>query len=132
VALLRRVLYWMAASWAAAGLAVAVAPRWLLVTVFDQPPYPDYGYVRSTGIMALALAMLMVLVAQRLDELWWFSWTFALAGAALATVTALDAVVGVPDGAGTLLWWIFTGANAAFTAGLLLGMARAGQEKPFA
>jgi hypothetical protein len=131
MALLRRVLYWMAASWAACGVAVAVAPRWALVTLFDQRPYPDYTYVRTTGVMSIGLAMFMVLVAQRLDDIWWFSWTFALVGAALATISALNAVFGVPAGSGVLLWWIFAGANAAFTAGVLVGMGHAGQEKPF-
>ena len=131
MALLRRILYWMAATWAACGVAVAVAPRWVLVSVFDQRPYPDYAYVRAAGVMSVGLAMLMVLVAQRLDDIWWFSWTFALVGAALATISALNAVFGVPAGSGALLWWLFAGTNAAFTAGVLLGMGQAGQEKPF-
>jgi hypothetical protein len=131
MALLRRVLYWMAAAWAACGLAVAIAPRWVLVSLFDQRPFPDYTFVRATGVMSVGLAMLMVLVAQHLDDIWWFSWTFALVGAALATISALNALFGVPAGASVLLWWIFAGVNAAFTAGVLAGMGQAGQEKPF-
>ena len=131
MALLRRVLYWMATAWALCGVAVAVAPRWILVSLFDQRPYPDYTYVRATGVMSVGLAMLMVLVAQHLDDMWWFSWTFALVGAALATISALNALFGVPAGSGSLLWWLFAGANTAFTAGVLVGMGRAGQEKPF-
>lgn len=131
MALLRRVLYWMAAVWAGAGLAVAVVPRWILVTLFDQVPAPDYAYVRTTGLMSIGLAAMMVLVAQRLEELWWFSWAFALTGAALTTLTAVHALFGLPDGSGALLWWIFAFANGAFTVGLLAGMARAGTEKPF-
>jgi hypothetical protein len=125
------VLYWMAASWAICGVALAVAPRWVLVSLFDQPAYPDATFVRASGVMSVGLAMLMVLVAQRLDDIWWFSWTFALVGAALATITALHALFGLPPGAGVLLWWLFAGVNAAFTAGVLLGMGQAGQEKPF-
>jgi hypothetical protein len=121
----------MAATWAACGVAVAIAPRWVLVSLFDQRPYPDYAYVRATGVMSVGLAMLMVLVAQRLDDIWWFSWTFALVGAALATISTLNALFGVPDGSGVLLWWIFAVVNIAFTAGVLVGMGQAGQEKPF-
>jgi len=46
VTLLRRTLYAMGAVWAASGVALVAVPRWILVNVFSQVPYPDYGYVR--------------------------------------------------------------------------------------
>src|SRR5881296_2862613 len=46
MSLLRRVLYWHATVWTACGIAIAVVPRWVLVTLFDQPAYPQYAYVR--------------------------------------------------------------------------------------
>jgi hypothetical protein len=128
--LLTRVLFWGSAVWAVCGLALAVAPRLVLVSLFDQAPYPDYGYVRVAGVLSMALAMLMVLVAQRIEELWWFSWTFVIAGAGGATVTTLTAVFDRPAGSGLLLWILFAGLNLLFTAGLLWGLALAGQEKP--
>ena len=46
MAILRRALLAFAGLWALCGLAIAVLPRWLLVTWFDQTTYPDYTYVR--------------------------------------------------------------------------------------
>ena len=53
-----------AAVWAACGVAIAVAPRFVLVTVFDLPQLPDQGYVRIAGVFAFSLSLLMVLVAR--------------------------------------------------------------------
>ena len=132
MSILRRFLYYSAALWAVCGLGVAIVPHWVLVGIFKQVEYPDYAYVRVTGAMSIGLALLMVLVAQRLDELWWFSWAFALTGAAIVTITTLHALFGVPQGSSSVLWWLFAGVNAVLTAGVLVGMAMAGQEKPFA
>ena len=41
----------------------------------------------------------MVLVAQRIEDHWWWSWAFALLEVGTATVFAINAAVGVPDGA---------------------------------
>jgi hypothetical protein len=132
MSLLRRVLYWQAALWAASGLLEVAAPRWFLETVFRQPAYPDLAYVRAMGVMSVAFALLMVLVAQRIEEVWWWAWAFALTDAALATVCGLNALVGPVEGSATTYWWLLAAGNLAFGAGLLLGMARTGHEKPFA
>ena len=131
MALLRRVLYWQATMWAVGGLLQIAAPRWLLETVFRQTASPDLAYVRAIGIMAVGFALLMVLVAQRIEEVWWWAWAFALTDAALATLAALNALFGPVEGAATTLWWLFAAGGAAFGAALLVGMARAGQERPF-
>lgn len=130
--LLRRVLYYQAAVWTACGLAIAVAPRPVLQTIFDQVPYSDDAYVRVCGAMSIGLALMMVLVAQKIEDLWWWSWAFALTDAAIVTITALHALFGLPDGSGAMLWWLFAGVNAVFAAALLTGMGFAAQEKPFA
>lgn len=132
MALLRRVLYWQASLWAAIGLLEIAAPRWLLETVSRQPAIADLAYVRALGVMAVALALLMVLVAQRIDEVWWWAWAFALTDAALATVCALNALLGPVEGSATVFWWTLTVGNLVMGAGLLVGMSRAGQERPFA
>jgi uncharacterized membrane protein HdeD (DUF308 family) len=131
MALLRRVLYWQATLWAASGLLQLAAPRWVLETVFRQPVAPDVTYVRAMGVMAIAFALLMVLVAQRIEDVWWWSWAFALTDVALATVSGLNALFGPVEGSATTLWWLVAAADVAFGAALLAGMARAGQEKPF-
>jgi hypothetical protein len=116
--------------WAACGIAIAVAPRFVLVTVFDLPPLPDQGYVRIAGVFAFSLSLLMVLVARRLETLWWFAWAFVLATAGSAIVAALNGLFGLPDGVSPLLWWVFAAVSTAFTVGLLAGLAKTGTERP--
>ena len=119
-----------AAVWAACGVAIAVAPRFVLVTMFDLPELPDQGYVRIAGVFAFSLSLLMVLVSRRLTELWWFAWAFVVATAGSAFVAGLNALVGLPDGASPLLWWVFAAVSTAFTVGLLAGLAKTGTERP--
>jgi hypothetical protein len=128
---LRRSLLTFAAVWAGCGAVVALVPRWLLVDLFDQVPYPDYAYVRVSGAAAIGLALLAVLVSRSLDTVWWWSWAFAVTAALTATVTALNALFSVPTGAGHLFWWLFAVSNAGLATGVLVGLGRAGQEKPF-
>jgi hypothetical protein len=116
--------------WAACGIALAVAPRFVLVTVFDLPPLPDQGYVRIAGVFAFSLSLLMVLVARRLETLWWFAWAFVLATAGSAIVAGLNALFGLPDGVSPLLWWVFAAVSTGFTVGLLAGLAKTGTERP--
>ncbi len=129
--ILRRSLRAFAVVWVACGAAIAVAPRWALVDLFDQVPYPDYTYVRVAGAAAIGLALLAVLVSRNLGDVWWWSWAFALTAALTATVTGLNALFSVPPGAGSFLWWFFATTNVVLAAGLLVGLGRAGQEKPF-
>ena len=129
--LLDKVLRAQAVVWTAAGLGVVAVPRWVLVTVFKQVPYPDYTYVRVSGAMAIGLSLLAVLVARKIEDVWWWAWTFAITDAALATITGLNALVGARD-SGIVLWWLFSALNALLAVGLLLGIGRAGEEKPFA
>jgi hypothetical protein len=118
-----------AAVWAACGVAIAVAPRFVLVTVFDLQ-LPDQGYVRIAGIFAFSLSLLMVLVSRRLAELWWFTWAFVVATAGSASVAGLNALFGLPDGVSPLMWWVFAVVSTGFTVGLLAGLAKTGTERP--
>jgi len=126
---LRRALQAFAAIWAGCGIALIAVPRWLLVSGFDQPLYPDYAYVRIVGATSLTLAMLAVMVSRR-DDAWWWSTAFAIATALCATIAALHALLGVPDGASPLLWWLFAGTSVALTAWLVVGLTRASQDNP--
>jgi hypothetical protein len=116
--------------WAICGAAIAVAPTLVLETMFDLPPLPDQGYVRIAGVFSVSLAMLMVLVARRLEDLWWFAWAFVFASAGSTLIAALNGVFGLPEGTSALLWWLFAAASAAFTIGLLAGLAKTGTERP--
>jgi hypothetical protein len=130
VNLLRRVLYLNAGVWALTGILLCVAPVPVLEDVFDQVSLPEYAWVRMTGILAIGAAMLMVLVAHRIESIWWFAWAFVLTEGALAVLAALNALFGLPDGSGALLWWLLAGVSAAFAAGMLLGLATTGLERP--
>lgn len=128
--LLRRVLIIQAIVWAVCGATIVVAPALLLDTIVGLPRVPDQGYVRIAGVFSLSLSMLMVLVARRLGELWWFAWAFVFASAGSALVAALNASFGLPEDASPLLWWLFAAASTAFTVGLLAGLAKTGTERP--
>jgi len=130
VELLRRVLILQAAVWAVCGIAIAVVPRFVLESLFDLPEMPDLGYVRVAGVCSLSLAMLMVLLARRLKELWWWSWAFVVATAGTALIALSNALFGLPAGSSPLLWWLFTAVSTGFTVGLLAGLAIAGAERP--
>jgi len=130
MAFLRRALQLFAAVWGACGVAIAATPRWILGGWFDQVPYPDYAYVRVCGIAALSSAALALMISRRLDDVWWWSWAFALETGLTALVTTLHAVVSVPAGSASWFWWIFAVTNIALVAALVAGIGRAGTEKP--
>jgi hypothetical protein len=130
VKILRRFLYLTAAANAIVGVGLAAVPKFATKTVFSQVPYPEYAWVRIAGIQAFGLAMLQVLVAQRSNEVWWWSWAFVLVEGLIAVVAALNAAVGLVPGSSGILWWLVAVVNAALTAGLLWGIGRTGQERP--
>jgi hypothetical protein len=128
VDLLRRVLYVMALQSVVGGLALVVAPRLLLVSLLGQPEYPDYAWVRLLGMAALSLSLLAVLVAQRIEDLWWWSWAFVILIGGQAIVSTLHAAFGLPPTASAWPWWALAGLWWLIAAGILLGLARAGAE----
>jgi hypothetical protein len=127
--ILRRALNAFAAVYWGCGLALLLVPRWILEDWFGQPPYPDYSYVRVSGALSLTLGLFAVTVARR-DDAWWWAWAFVVATGLCATIAVLHVTLGPPPGAGTLLWWLFTGTSVALTAGLVVGLTRASSEHP--
>jgi hypothetical protein len=127
---LRRTLYLQAAVWAAAGLALAAFPRFVVVVVFDQPEFPAYAWLRVLGVQSFGLAMLMVLVAHRLEELWWWTWAFALVNVATAAVVLMKTAFGVSAEESPVVWWLFSAVSAGFSGGLLYGLYISAQEHP--
>jgi hypothetical protein len=128
---LRRVLSAQAALWAVFGLVVGIAPGWLLVTVAGQRAPTDEAWFRALGVMAIVLALLMVLVSQRLEDVWWWAWAFVVLEAGTATVFVLHALFGLPEGASAWSWWLLAGVNGGFGALDLVGLGMSAQEKPF-
>jgi hypothetical protein len=128
VAILRRVLYLDALLSAVFGFAVAAVPRFLIVTLFGQPEYPDYAVARLFGVCLFTLALLMVLVAQRIEELWWWSWAFVVLTGGTAAVVTLHAAFGLPPSASPWVWVGLGILSWGIAFGLLLGLARAATE----
>jgi hypothetical protein len=129
VRLLRTTLYLDALVWTATGLLLGLAPVWTLETVFDQAPLVEYAWVRMAAILGIGMAMLMVIVAQRIETLWWFAWAFVITEGALTVLAVLNATLGLPEGSSALFWWLFAGVSAAFTLALLAGLAKTGLER---
>jgi hypothetical protein len=127
---LRRALYIQAAVWAVAGLALALAPKLVLVTVFRQPRFYDYAWLRILGLQTLCIAMLMVLVGHRIRDLWWWAWAFELVNVALVAVVIIDAAAGRPPGEPATLWWTFTATALAMTLNVLWGLFVSSREQP--
>jgi hypothetical protein len=125
VAGLRRTLYIGAALTAAFGLALAIAPHWSIVTVANQPPYPDYAGARILGVGAFASALLMIMVANHLEQNWWWSWAFVIQGGGIALVSLTRAIAGGAAGA----WWALAAATALYTTALVAGLAKTGTER---
>jgi hypothetical protein len=130
VKLLRRVLLWQAALWAAFGLAIAAVPGTVLVDLFGQAPLADDAFARLAGVGAFCLSLNMVLVAQRIEDIWWFSWTFVVLETGTVAVTLANALGARPPGSGVLLWWLLTVVGVAFLALLVAGLAKTGTERP--
>jgi hypothetical protein len=126
MARLRRTLYLGAAATAVFGLALAVAPHWSIVTVGKQPPYPDYAGARMLGVGAFASALLMTMVANHLEDNWWWSWAFVVQSCGIALVAVARAVAG----GATSAWWGVFAATAIFTLALVAGLAKTGTERP--
>lgn len=128
VELLRRVLYLKALDSFLGGLGLVLAPRFLLITVLGQPEYPDYALVRLLGVADVALALVIVLVAQRVQELWWWSWAFVVLTGGTAAVITLHVAFGLPEGASPWMWVVLAAFSWAIAFGLLWGLARAATE----
>ena len=128
---LRRVLYLDAVLLAVSGLALLVAPRFVLVTLFDQSRHQEFAWMRLFGAQALGLAMLAVLVAHRVRELWWWSWAFAFVSVLTAAVALLNAALGLGPHQSSVLWWVFGGLATALTLGFLYALFAASREQPF-
>jgi hypothetical protein len=126
--LLKRVLYWEAGLLAVSGLLSASFPRWLLETVFAQPPSPEV-WVRVAGVQAMGFAMLAVVIGHRIEQLWWASWAYVITGALVAAVTAGYALFGLSDGTSAVLWWLMAVESTVVTGGLLVGLAQTGTER---
>ena len=127
---LRRTLYIQAAVWSVVGLALGIAPRFVLSTMFGQSRLVEDAWIRVIGIQSFGLALFMVMVGHRIQDSWWWSWGFTLVTSGLAAVAVLNAAFGLASGDSRLLWWLCGGVALVFSFGLLYGLYQASGEQP--
>ncbi len=130
MSLLRIVLRWQAVLAATFGVVLVAAPSWLIEGVLDQPPLSEEAWARLLGVTAIALAAQMVLVLRRLEDLWWWTWTFVAAELGLAIVFAFNALLGLPEGAPAWPWWAACAASLGWAGLDVAGLAKTGTERP--
>ena len=125
---LRRTLYLGAATTALPGLLMTIAPRFFIVVLAQQVELPEYAGVRMMGVGGVVGGMLMVLVAHRADDVWWWSWAFVIGAAGIALIALLRAVLGPREGS-ALSWWLLAIGSTAFAGSLIWGLFLASQER---
>ena len=130
VNLLRRFLYWEAALWGLLGAVLALFPSWLLTSAMDQQPLGENAWVRILGVQAVGMALLMVMVAHRIESIWWFSWAFVLVFLGTAGVSTLNVLLSLRPRSAAAPWWVLAAVTAGFAVALLVGLARTGLERP--
>ena len=111
-------------------IALMVVPG-PFVELLGQAPSEEV-WLRLLGAAGIALAMVHVLVIRKLDDLWWWTWAFVIFDGLSALIAMLHAAVGLPAGTSAWPWWLYGAGNAAFAVLYLGGLAKAGQERPFA
>jgi len=130
VLLLKRGLQIQATLLLLAGVALVLAPDWLLHGLLGQPPLHESAWQRILGVQAICLAALAVLLSRRLSELWWWAWAFELLAVATAVVAILNAGFGTGPNEPAALWWLLAAASGAIALALLWGLARTARENP--
>jgi hypothetical protein len=111
---------------------LVVVPRTVVQSLMGQAPIGDDVWIRLTAVACFALALFHVLVVRKLDDLWWWTWAFVVFDGSVAVIALTHAAVGLPEGSAAWPWWLFGVTAASFTGLYLIGLARAGGEKPFA
>ena len=132
MSLLRRALGTGAVLLVALSAQLVVIPRTIVETIMGQAPAADDVWIRLFGTAGVALALFHVLILRKLDDLWWWCWAFVIFDGLIAVIVILHATVGLPEGSAAWPWWVFGATSAAFTGLYVAGLAKTGQEKPFA
>lgn len=127
--LLRNVLRWQAAGSAIFGLALVFVPGAVVESAIGQPPLQEDAWVRLLGVAAVALAAQMVLVQRRVEDLWWWTWSFVALEVGVGVVFLLNALLGVPANAPSWPWWAGAGISLAWAGLDVAGLAKAGTER---
>jgi hypothetical protein len=131
MSLLRRVLGIGAALLVATGFPLTSIPGTILERLLGQRPLGDDVWVRVFGVALIVLGLFHVLIIRKLEDVWWWCWSFVIFDGVSAIVVLVHAAIGVPEGSAVWPWWVYGATSGVFAALYLVGIARAGQEKPF-
>jgi hypothetical protein len=111
---------------------LVVVPRTIVEGIMGQSPIADDVWIRLFGAGGVALGLVHVLIIRKLEDLWWWCWAFVLFDGSASVIALSHAAIGLPARSAAWPWWLFGGITALFTTVYLVGLAKAGQEKPFA
>jgi hypothetical protein len=130
MSLLRRVLGVGAVLLLALSVPLVVLPRTIVETIMGQGQVPDVVWIRLFGAGGVALALFHVLILRKLEDLWWWCWAFVIFDGLTSLIVILHVSAGLNEGSAAWPWWTFGASTAVFTALYVVGLAKAGQEKP--
>lgn len=125
--LLRATLYLQALMAFFAGILFVFLPG-LLIDLAGIASPPEHAFMRLYGLQAVVLAMFTVLIAQNLDDHWWWSWAFVFGDLAVALFCVLKAAFGSTPGP-TWPWWGIGLVHLAFGAVLTYAMGVIGTQR---
>lgn len=125
--LLRTTLYLQALVALLTGLLLVALPG-LFISILGLASPPERIFMRMEGAQAIVLAMLMVMVAQKADDHWWWAWAFVFGDIAVAGLCLIKAGFSATPGP-VWPWWGIGLAHAAFAGVLLYAMAIIGTER---
>ena len=132
MSLLRRALGVGAVLLLALSASFVIVPRTIVEGIMGQKPIPDVVWIRLFGAGGIAIALFHVLILRKLEELWWWCWALVIFDGLTSLILILHVTAGLPEGSAGWPWWLFGAISALFTALYVVGLAKAGQEKPFA
>jgi len=112
--------------------ALLIVPGWLVGTALGQADRPGDVWLRLLGAALFSLGLVHVLIVRKLDDLWWWTWAIVVFEVLVAVIVVSHAAVGLPAGSAAWPWWVLAAVSVLFAGAYLAGLARAGQEKPFA
>jgi hypothetical protein len=132
MSLLRRVLAAGAVVTLVLSAPLVVIPRTIVEGLMGQAQVADDVWIRLFGTAGIALSLFHVLILRKLDDLWWWVWAFVIFDGLSAVIVLAHAAVGVPEGSSGWPWWVYGATSVLFAMLYVVGLAKAGQEKPFA
>jgi hypothetical protein len=132
MSLLRRALGLGAVLSLVLAAPLLLIPRTIVEGLMGQARVGDDVWIRLFGAGGIALALFHVLILRKLDDLWWWVWAFVIFDGLAAVIVLSHAAIGLPEGSSAWPWWLYGATSALFTVLYVIGLAKAGQEKPFA